>query len=270
MIDGSGCFLPESKRAFPSVWVSFWKMLGMASLFPKSKIFNRYALGNLSKDEVHEVDVLAGAFMMVRKKVADVLNGFDEDFFMYGEDIDLSWRIKKAGYKNYYLGNLRIIHFKGESTLQNHFKHVKRFYGAMHVFADKHYKAIHSFFLKAAIAIAAMVSAITIPFRNIKNKFKTSSTTKNKIICIGDEKECEVIRKIMSNHEKNDFQQMDMSKIKNIKEAQIIFCTGTILYTDAIEFIYKNPSINFYGWHGSNTKSIVISNNKNSTGIAYT
>jgi len=102
MIDGSGNFLPESKRGFPSPAVAFYKAFGLSALFPKSKTFNHYHLGYLDDNETHEIEVLAGAFMLLRKTVLDKIGWLDEAFFMYGEDIDLSYRIVKGGYKNYY------------------------------------------------------------------------------------------------------------------------------------------------------------------------
>ena len=102
MIDGSGRFLKESKRSFPYPFTSLYKLTGLAKLFPRSKIFARYHLGNLDENKNHEVDVLAGAFMMLPRKILEVVKGFDEDFFMYGEDIDLSYRIQQAGFVNYY------------------------------------------------------------------------------------------------------------------------------------------------------------------------
>ena len=116
MLDGSGNFLKESKRAFPSLSTSFFKLSGISKLFPGSKIFSKYHLTYLDENKNHEVDVLAGAFIMIPKKIVDAIGGFDEDFFMYGEDIDLSFRIQKAGFKNYYFAESSIIHFKGEST----------------------------------------------------------------------------------------------------------------------------------------------------------
>ncbi len=106
MIDGSGAFLKESKRAFPSPQTSLFKLAGLSSLFPKSKVFSRYHLGYLDKEQNHAVDVLAGAFLMTKKEVLQNVGPFDEAFFMYGEDVDLSYRIQKAGYKNYYFGCL--------------------------------------------------------------------------------------------------------------------------------------------------------------------
>src|SRR5690606_32602835 len=104
------------KRAFPSPVTSLYKLSGLTALFPASAIFAKYYLGHLPATQNNEVDVLAGAFMMVKKEVLDKTGSFDEDFFMYGEDVDLSYRIQKAGYKNYYFAESTIIHFKGEST----------------------------------------------------------------------------------------------------------------------------------------------------------
>ena len=139
MIDGGGNFLPESKRGFPSPWVAFCKTFGLSRFFPKSKTFNHYHLGYLDKDENHEIEVLAGAFMLMRKSVLDEIGLLDEAFFMYGEDIDLSYRIIKGGYKNYYFSDTQIIHYKGESTKKGSLNYVKVFYNAMIIFAKKHF-----------------------------------------------------------------------------------------------------------------------------------
>jgi GT2 family glycosyltransferase len=138
MIDGQGNFLPESKRGFPSPATAFFKTFGFSALFPKSKIFGKYHLGYLDKEEIHEVDVLAGAFMLLRKETLDKTGLLDEIFFMYGEDIDLSYRITLAGYKNYYFPKTRIIHYKGESTKKGSVNYVFVFYKAMEIFANKH------------------------------------------------------------------------------------------------------------------------------------
>ncbi|HAH23517.1 MAG TPA: glycosyl transferase family 2 [Prolixibacteraceae bacterium] len=139
MIDGKGRFLPESKRGLPTPEVAFWKMFGFSSLFPHSKRFGRYHLGYLDKDQVHEVDVLAGAFMLLRRQTLDKVGLLDEDYFMYGEDIDLSYRITQGGYKNYYFPQTTIIHYKGESTKKGSINYVKVFYNAMIIFAKKHF-----------------------------------------------------------------------------------------------------------------------------------
>ncbi len=139
MVDGSGKFLKESKRSFPSPLTSLYKLFGFARLFPRSKTFARYHMGHLDENKHHEVDVLAGAFMLIRKDVLDKVGSFDETFFMYGEDVDLSYRIQKAGYKNYYFAGSSIIHFKGESTRKGSMNYVRMFYNAMSIFVRKHY-----------------------------------------------------------------------------------------------------------------------------------
>lgn len=160
MVDGSGNFLKESKRSFPSPFTSLYKLFGLSRLFPKSKIFSLYHLGHLDKDVDHEVDVLAGAFMMIRKKVLEEVGSFDETFFMYGEDVDLSYRIQKAGYKNYYFAGTTIIHFKGESTRRGSLNYVKMFYNAMSIFVRKHYEGARAGVFNACIHFAIWVRAI--------------------------------------------------------------------------------------------------------------
>lgn len=160
MIDGSGKFLKESKRSFPSPVTSLFKLFGLSSLFPHSKLLSKYYLGHLDKDRNHEVDVLAGAFIMIRKKILDELGSFDEAFFMYGEDIDLSYRIQKAGYKNYYLADTEIIHFKGESTRRGSLNYVMMFYKAMSIFVKKHYGGSKAWFFNSALHFAIWTRAV--------------------------------------------------------------------------------------------------------------
>lgn len=159
MMDGGGRFLPESKRAFPSPFTSLFKLVGLAALMPASKIFGRYHLGHLTATENNEVDVLAGAFMLVRTKVIDQVGSFDETFFMYGEDVDLSYRIQKAGWKNYYFAGAGIIHFKGESTKKGSLNYVRMFYQAMSLFVQKHYSSGRAGFFKIFISIAIWLRA---------------------------------------------------------------------------------------------------------------
>ncbi len=138
MYDGSGAFLPESKRGNPTLWSSFCKFSGLWQFFPKSKLFNSYYQGHLDNENDHNVPVLTGAFMFMRRSVLDIIGLLDERFFMYGEDIDLSFRIIDAGYKNRYLSNSSIVHFKGESTKKGSFTYTKHFYNAMRLFNEKH------------------------------------------------------------------------------------------------------------------------------------
>ncbi len=164
MIDGQGVFLPESKRGLPTPSVAFYKIFGLSALFPKSRIFGKYHLGYLDNDKIHSVDVLSGAFMLMRKSVLEKTGYLDETFFMYGEDIDLSWRIIKAGYKNYYFPQTRIIHYKGESTKKSSINYVFVFYNAMIIFAKKHFSKqnarIFSFLIHLAIYFRAFLAIL--------------------------------------------------------------------------------------------------------------
>ncbi|MFY7840056.1 MAG: glycosyltransferase family 2 protein [Lacibacter sp.] len=164
MLDGSGRFLPESKRSFPAPLTSFYKLSGLAALFPKSKTFGRYHLGYLDEHKNHAIDVLAGAFMFIPKAVLEKTGGFDESFFMYGEDVDLSYRIQEAGYKNYYYSERSILHFKGESTKKTSVNYVRMFYDAMSRFVKKHYSSssagLFATLISAAIWMRAFLSLI--------------------------------------------------------------------------------------------------------------
>lgn len=163
MIDGSGVFLPESKRGLPTPSVSFYKISGLSGLFPKSKVFSKYHLGYLDTNQTNEIEILSGAFMWMRKSVLDKIGYLDESFFMYGEDIDLSYRILKAGYKNYYFPESKIIHYKGESTKKGSINYVFVFYNAMIIFSKKHFaqkaKAF-SFFINIAIYLRAFMAIV--------------------------------------------------------------------------------------------------------------
>ena len=164
MIDGSGKFLKESKRAFPSPLTSLYKLTGLTKLFPRSKTFGKYHLGHLCENENHEVDVLAGAYMMMPAKVLNDIGSFDETFFMYGEDVDLSYRVQKAGYKNYYFAESTIIHFKGESTKKGSLNYVRLFYSAMSLFVKKHYSGsragVFNFLIQTGILLRAVLSVV--------------------------------------------------------------------------------------------------------------
>ncbi len=138
MLDGCGVFLPESKRNFPTPWISFCKLFGLSKLFPNSRQFSSYHLPYLNPNKQHKVQVLAGAFMFVRHDALKEAGLFDESFFMYGEDIDLSYRLTLAGYTNYYLPE-RILHYKGESTKHSDIKYIRAFYEAMLIFYKKYY-----------------------------------------------------------------------------------------------------------------------------------
>lgn len=172
MIDGRGNFLPESKRGLPKPMVAFYKIFGLSKIFPRSKRFGQYHLGHLSEFETAEIDILSGAFMLMRKEALDKVGALDESFFMYGEDIDLSYRIQKGGYKNIYFPETTIIHYKGESTKKSSVNYVFVFYRAMVIFAKKHFSGnnawLFSFLINMAIYFRASLAITT---RLIKTLF---------------------------------------------------------------------------------------------------
>ncbi len=139
LIDGTGRFLPESKRGVPTPWVAFTKIFGLYKWFPTTKLFNQYYAQHLTKDENGQVDILVGAFMVMKKKLYLEVGGFDENCFMYSDDIDLSYMIRKLGKANFYFAETTVIHYKGESTVRD-VTYMKRFQEAMQFFYGKHFK----------------------------------------------------------------------------------------------------------------------------------
>ncbi len=162
MIDGKGNYLKESKRGFPTPEASFYKITGLTRLFPHSKRIAAYYMGHLSEDEVNKIEIMPGAFLMFRREVYDQIGGLDESYFMYGEDIDFSWRIRLAGWKNYYLPSTHIIHYKGESTKKGSMNYVYTFYNAMSIFVKKYFTGrgarLFSLLLHSAIWLRAAVA----------------------------------------------------------------------------------------------------------------
>ncbi len=173
MHDIHGQYLRESKRGFPSVWRSFCKLAGLAKLFPHSKTFAGYYLGHLSDDKVQCVEALCFAYTMFRKETLDEVGLMDERFFMYGEDIDLSYRIAMSRYECHYLPTT-IIHYKGESSILNNKTYQNSFYGAMSLFFDKYYghrklfSAVAGSLIKFAIKFFTLTFAISSRFRKKK------------------------------------------------------------------------------------------------------
>jgi O-antigen biosynthesis protein len=137
MLDEEGRFLPESKRALPAPGTAFFKSFGFSYLFPESQVINRYYLPNIDKLETSPTEVISGAFMFIRREALNKSGLLDEDFFMYGEDIDMSYRLLQTGYKNYYFPELQIVHFKGKSTARNSFNDISHFYKAMRIYVRK-------------------------------------------------------------------------------------------------------------------------------------
>lgn len=287
MIDGSGNFLKESKRAFPSPLTSFFKLSGLAALFPASKIFARYYLGQLDQNKNHQVDVLAGAFMMIRKNVLDKTGGFDERFFMYGEDVDLSYRIQKAGFRNIYFSETTIIHFKGESTKRGSLNYIRLFYGAMGLFVQKHYNSgtagLYVLLIQIAIWIKTLFSGITKLLPGIFNISK-ESRSREKCFIIADKTDFNFIVSILQKNNTHpegfarinpqhsvevgaigNLQQLPQLVVrKNVKE--IIFCINGLAAKDMISVMQQLPAGISFWFHFEDSFSIVGSNRKDASG----
>lgn len=171
MIDGKGDFLPESKRSLPTPRVAFYKIFGLSRLFPRSRIFGKYHLGYLDPEKIHSIEILSGAFMMLRRSALDEVGLLDEDFFMYGEDIDMSYRLLNAGYKNIYYPETTIIHYKGESTKKGSLNYVLTFYNAMIKFARKHFSKKMAKSYAAIINLAVYLRALLALVRRMARNF---------------------------------------------------------------------------------------------------
>ena len=158
MLNRDGSFARESRRGVPTPFVAFCKMSGLCSLFPKSKVLGRYYMGYLDEEAPARIDIVSGAFMMVRREALDRTGGFDETFFMYGEDVDLSYRILQEGYENWYIP-VPILHYKGESTNKTSYAYSKVFYDAMLIFFNKHFR---NYGRLLSFAVHVMVSVKTL------------------------------------------------------------------------------------------------------------
>lgn len=203
MLGTDGSFAFESRRGFPSPITSFYKITGLCSLFPYSQNFGKYYLRYLDENNINNIDVISGAYMFLRRETLKKCGLLDESFFMYGEDIDMSYRITLAGYKNYYIPS-PIIHYKGESTKKDSFKYVYTFYDAMVIFFRKHfpyYSGAFSIMVKVFIYLRAFIALI----RRLLNKLISFLGFKHKLkeVCflvLGSETALRDIRIICKNN----------------------------------------------------------------------
>lgn len=164
VLNPDGTLQLPCRRSFPGPWTSFTKITGLSTLFPKSKLFAKYNLTYLDENETYEVDAISGSFMMMRKEVYEKTNGFDPQFFMYGEDLDLCYRTQKEGYNVYYVHTTEIIHYKGESTKRSNIDETKVFYDAMYLFVRKHFS---SFYIVELILQSAIFFRKLFAFSNL-------------------------------------------------------------------------------------------------------
>lgn len=244
MVDGRGLLLKESKRGYPSTIASFFKLSGLIKLFPRSAFFAKYYLGHLPETETHKVDVLSGAFMAMPKAVAEAMGGFDEAFFMYGEDIDLSYRIARQGLNNYYFPGISIIHFKGESTSKQSLQYTRHFYTAMEIFVRKYYSATASFFYTLCIR---GIIAIKSFFKILTPVATPRGIVANTLIVIGEEKN---VNAVVALYKQTVNARLEESRVivtscwntqleeKSVEEkTDVLFCIGALSMGAAIKML---------------------------------
>ncbi len=270
MIDGSGRYLPESKRGLPSIRDFIYRFSGLSKLFPHSKVFSRYYAGHLSPDKTWVVQVLAGAFLAFPSKISDKTGALDEDFFMYGEDIDFSYRLSFEG-NNYYYPGLTIIHFKGESTVKDK-DYINRFYGAMLIFSKKHFftkygkfqKRMISFFIKFIIGFLK----VTLIFR--KKKRIEERMPSDPLIYVGSEKGFDILKNTGGFSQLlrvSDFGEIDTSKTKiSSTKTGLIVDTGYINFSELIEFMKHNYDKYVYSFMSYDQSFCLVSTGADSSG----
>ena len=160
ILNPDGTLQPACRRSFPTPWVAFTKVSGLSTLYPRSRIFGRYNLGYMDPDRTYEVDAISGSFMALRREVYEQVGGLDEEYFMYGEDLDWCFKIKRAGWKVYYVSETRIIHYKGESVRRSDIDEVRTFYRAMRIFVNKYHgrSALNGLILRAGITVRQWIA----------------------------------------------------------------------------------------------------------------
>jgi len=277
MIDGSGNFLPESKRSFPSALASFYKLSGMSNLFPESNLFSSYYYKSLQQNKIGITEVLSGAFIMASSVVINKVGAFDDSFFMYGEDIDLCYRIHQAGYHNYYLGTTSVIHFKGESTSKNTKKYTDNFYGAMSLYVKKHFKGFRAFLMNIAIFLGKIAASTRKLFLSVK---KASIDNVASIFILGSVSQFDETKKLFF-HSAPYIKPEKCFDIKQagkfIKEAAlqknkttssiIVFNEDPLTFKEMIDTITEFPNGAHYFFRASGAGSIIGSSDKEKKGL---
>ena len=181
VLNPDGSFQLACRRSVPTAWSAFAKIMGLGALFPHSRLFGRYNLTYLSPDETYEVDAVSGSFMMLRRAVVREVGGLDEDFFMYGEDLDWCYRVQKAGWKNYYVHSTQIIHYKGESTRRSGIDEIRMFYEAMRLFVRKHHGG--SWAMNLVLGLGITVSSWMAKAKQLLSPFAVALVDVALIVC---------------------------------------------------------------------------------------
>lgn len=244
---GNGQFALESRRSLPTPSVSFWHMTGLGRLFKRSRLFARYHLTYMDSSKECPIEVVSGAYMFVRKEALDKTGGFDESFFMYGEDIDLSFRILQQGYKNCYLP-LPILHYKGESTNKTSYGYAKVFYDAMIIFFNKHYHRYSRLFALLVRMVVGFKKIGTYVGQNILARGRMLKEYTENCIFVGPTDSFTRVEQILSGStmlRRPLFVNGKVSVSETLGEAlpddikAVIFDTSVFKYDDILDWMYK-------------------------------
>ena len=254
LIDGTGNFLPESKRGIPTPWVAFTKIFKFYKLFPKSKLFNQYYAQEVKENQSGKVDILVGAFMVMTRKLYQELKGFDENCFMYADDIDLSYRALMLQKENYFFHETTVIHYKGESTVRDEI-YMERFQEAMNYFYKKHFRK--SFLFDLIMKLGSFLFSLVKSKQQHHRLFVADETiffSKNNF---------EIPVRIDNFFENlNDFTSIPILKY------EIIFDTSSFSFTEIIRFMEQNKSKNLVFKNYLPTSNFIIgSNHANDLGV---
>jgi GT2 family glycosyltransferase len=264
LIDGTGNFLPESKRGVPTPFVAFTKIFGLYKLFPKTTLFNRYYAQHLAENETGKVDILVGAFMIMKRDLYLEIGGFDENCFMYSDDIDLSYTALKKGKSNYYFHETTVIHYKGESTVKDGL-YMKRFREAMQFFYKKHFKSsfIFDVFMKIGAFFFALVK---------KNQSKLKPLQAEEYVLFSNDENMKNILELLL-HKKIHWQSkiegniLFSHSISNINQTEILLDNTDLSFKEIISFLEANKNQGFTFKIIPKNKSFIIgSNNSNDKG----
>ncbi|MBF6642502.1 glycosyltransferase family 2 protein [Flavobacterium sp. J49] len=243
LIDGTGNFLPESKRGIPTPWVAFTKIFGLYKIFPKSSMFNKYYAQDLAENQTGKVDILVGAFMVMKRELYNELGGFDENCFMYADDIDLSYRALLLQKQNCYFHETTVIHYKGESTVKDA-TYMKHFRGFMNYFYQKHFK--RSLFFNLMARFGAFYFSIVKVFKG-KSQPKVKP---NQYILVSDnealkEKLATKLQKSVERTLLENGKIVISQTISKAKNTEVILDTNYLGFKKAIAFLEENKNKSF-------------------------
>lgn len=252
LIDGTGKFLPESKRGVPTPWVAFTKIFG---LYKISNVFGKYYAQHLTENQSGKVDILVGAFMVMKRELYNEIGGFDENCFMYSDDIDLSYMVLKKGKSNYYYHETTVIHYKGESTIRDE-KYMKRFQEAMNFFYSKHYKKSYVFdvFMKIGVFVFSFI-------KMFQGKTTNKKSPQIYILVSDSSSSDELVNKLKKNLNANVICKSETETYID-RRVEFIIDLNSISYKKAISLMELNKCKNFtFKFLNQNSSYLIGSNN---------